>query len=75
MCIQQEVELSEGYNPPKIEIFDGTSDPKAHLRTYCDKLIGMGKNEQIRMKSFVQSLTRDVLSCYISQNQKNSLIK
>ncbi|XP_070042673.1 uncharacterized protein [Nicotiana tomentosiformis] len=28
LCIQQDVELPEGYKPPKFEMFDGTDDPK-----------------------------------------------
>ncbi|XP_070036843.1 uncharacterized protein [Nicotiana tomentosiformis] len=70
LCIQTDVELPEGYKPPKFEMFDSTGDPKAHLRTYYDKLVGVGKNEQIRMKLFMRSLTGDALSWYISQNPK-----
>ncbi|XP_070050700.1 uncharacterized protein [Nicotiana tomentosiformis] len=70
LCIQPDVELPEGYKPPKFEMFDGTSDQKVHLRTYCDKLVGVGKDERIRMKLFMRSLTRDSLSWYISQNPK-----
>nr|XP_033513369.1 uncharacterized protein LOC117278052 [Nicotiana tomentosiformis] len=54
LCIQPDVEQPEGYKPPTFEMFDGTGDPKMHLRTYCDKLVGVG----------------DVLSWYISQNLK-----
>ncbi|XP_070041198.1 uncharacterized protein [Nicotiana tomentosiformis] len=64
------VELLEGYKPPKFEMFDGTSDPKVHLRTYYDKLVEVGKDERIRMKLFMRSLTGDTLSWYISQNPK-----
>ncbi|XP_009603379.2 uncharacterized protein [Nicotiana tomentosiformis] len=70
LCIQPDVELPEGYRPPKFEMFDGTGDAKMHLRTYCDKLVGVGKNEQILMKLFMRSLTGDALSWYISQNPK-----
>ncbi|XP_070036646.1 uncharacterized protein [Nicotiana tomentosiformis] len=70
LCIQPDVELPEDYKPPKFEMFDGTGDLKVHLRTYCDKLVGMGKNEQIRMKLFIRSLTGDALYWYISQNLK-----
>ncbi|XP_070039307.1 uncharacterized protein [Nicotiana tomentosiformis] len=62
--------MLEGYKPPKFEMFDGTGDPKVHLRTYCDKLVRVGKNEQIHMKLFMQSLRVDALSWYISQNLK-----
>ncbi|XP_070054056.1 uncharacterized protein [Nicotiana tomentosiformis] len=70
LCIQPYVELPEGYKPPKFKMFDGTGDPKVHLRTYCDKLVGVGKDERIHMKLFMRSLTGDALSWYISQNIK-----
>ncbi|XP_070050752.1 uncharacterized protein [Nicotiana tomentosiformis] len=70
LSIQPDVELLEGYKPPKFEMFNGTGGPKVHLRNYCDKLVGVGKNEQIRMKLFMRSLTGDALSWYISQNPK-----
>ncbi|XP_070034987.1 uncharacterized protein [Nicotiana tomentosiformis] len=59
-----------GYEPPKFEIFDGTGDPNVYLRTYCEKLVGVGKDERIHMKLFMRSLIGDALSWYISQNPK-----
>ncbi|XP_070046679.1 uncharacterized protein [Nicotiana tomentosiformis] len=70
LCIQPDIELPEVYKPPKFEMFNGTGDPKVHLRTYCDKLVGVGKDERIRMKLFMRSLIGDTLSWYISQNPK-----
>nr|XP_009773727.1 PREDICTED: uncharacterized protein LOC104223897 [Nicotiana sylvestris] len=70
LCIQPDVELPKGYKPPKFEMFDGTGDPKVHLRTYCDRLVGVDKDERIRMKLFMRNLTGDALSWYISQNLK-----
>ncbi|XP_070041318.1 uncharacterized protein [Nicotiana tomentosiformis] len=70
LCIQPDVELPEDYKPPKFEMFDGTGDPKVHLRTYCDKLVGIGRDEKVCMKLFMRSLTGDALSWYISQNPK-----
>nr|XP_033510193.1 uncharacterized protein LOC117274972 [Nicotiana tomentosiformis] len=75
LCIQPDVELPEGYKPHKFEIFDGTGDPMVHLRTYCDKLVGLGKNEQIRIKLFIRSLIGDALSWYIRQNLKKWNLK
>ncbi|XP_070017875.1 uncharacterized protein [Nicotiana sylvestris] len=49
LCIQPDVELPEGYKPLKFEIFDGTGDLRVHLRIYCDKLVGVGKDERICM--------------------------
>ncbi|XP_070010607.1 uncharacterized protein [Nicotiana sylvestris] len=70
LCIQPDVELPEGYKPPKFEMFDGTGDPRVNLRTYCDKLVRVGKDEKIRIKLFMRSLNRGALSWYISQNPK-----
>ncbi|XP_070040342.1 uncharacterized protein [Nicotiana tomentosiformis] len=70
LCIQPDIELPEGYKSPKFEMFGETGDPKVHLRMYCDKLVGVGKVERIRMKLFMRRLTGDALSRYISQNPK-----
>ncbi|XP_070024979.1 uncharacterized protein [Nicotiana sylvestris] len=70
LCIQPDVELLEGYKPHKFEMFDGTGDPRVHLRTYYDKLVGVGKDERICMKLFMRSLKGDALSWYISQDPK-----
>ncbi|XP_070019778.1 uncharacterized protein [Nicotiana sylvestris] len=70
LCVQPDVELPEGYKPPKFELFDGTGDPRVHLRMYCDKLVGVGRDEKIRMKLFMRNLKGDALSWYISQDAK-----
>ncbi|XP_070045135.1 uncharacterized protein [Nicotiana tomentosiformis] len=70
LCIHPDVELPEGYKSSMFEIFSDTGDPKVHLRTYCEKLVGVGKNEQIHMKLFMQSLTRDAL-CWFRFNTEN----
>ena len=71
MCIQPDVELLKGYKPPKFEMFDGTGDPRAHLRTNCDKFVGVGKYEKIWIKLFMRSLTGEAylgISAKISRN-------
>nr|XP_009803302.1 PREDICTED: uncharacterized protein LOC104248698 [Nicotiana sylvestris] len=70
LCIQPDVELPEVYKLPKFEMFNGIGDLKVHLRIYCDKLVWVGKDERIRMKLFMRSLTGDALSRYITQNPK-----
>ncbi|KAG5608562.1 hypothetical protein H5410_019843 [Solanum commersonii] len=55
--VMKDVELPERYNPPKFEIFNGIRDPKAYLRMYCDKFVGVRKDEKVRMKLFMRSLT------------------
>ncbi|XP_070010134.1 uncharacterized protein [Nicotiana sylvestris] len=50
---------------------EGTKgDPRVYLRTYCDKLVGVGKDERICMKPFMRSLEGDTLSWYINQDLK-----
>ncbi|XP_049385795.1 uncharacterized protein LOC125849877 [Solanum stenotomum] len=68
LCMHPDVELPEGYKLPKFEMFNGIGDPKAHLPMYCDKLVGVGRDERILMKLFMRSLTREALSWYIEQD-------
>ncbi|XP_070006656.1 uncharacterized protein [Nicotiana sylvestris] len=70
LCVQPDVKLLEGYKPPKFEMFDDTGDLRVHLRMYCDNLVGVGRDEKIRMKLFMRSLKGDALSWYISQDAK-----
>ncbi|KAG5629621.1 hypothetical protein H5410_001338 [Solanum commersonii] len=50
LCIHPDVELPEGYKLPKFEMFNGIGYPKAHLRMYCNKLVGVGRDVKILMK-------------------------
>ncbi|XP_070036752.1 uncharacterized protein [Nicotiana tomentosiformis] len=71
LCIHPDVDTPAGYKPPKLNIFDGTSDPHAHLRAYCDKLLGVGRNEKLRMKLFIRSLTGEALTWYTRHDPQN----
>ena len=70
LCVHPDVELLEGYKPPKFELYNGTGDPKAHLRMYCDKLAGVGRDERIRMKMFMRSLIGEALTWYIDHDAR-----
>ncbi|KAJ8526532.1 hypothetical protein K7X08_029009 [Anisodus acutangulus] len=70
LCMHPDIELHVGYNVPKFDLFDGKGNPHAHLRSYCDKLIGVGKDQAIIMKLFVRSLTGETLDWYTSQNPR-----
>ncbi|KAH0724475.1 hypothetical protein KY285_000301 [Solanum tuberosum] len=54
LCVHPDIDLLDGYKPPKFEMFDGTGNPRNHLRSYCDKLVGVGrmrcKNEVVYQK-------------------------
>ncbi|KAG5621726.1 hypothetical protein H5410_006944 [Solanum commersonii] len=53
---------------PKFEKFSGSGNPFFHLKIYCEKLIGVGKNEGLRIKLFNQSLTGKALEWYLKQD-------
>ncbi|XP_070045735.1 uncharacterized protein [Nicotiana tomentosiformis] len=64
LCIELDVELPDGYKPPKFKMFDGTGDPKVHLSTYCDKLIGVDFMNSFRFN------TENVPNIFYIQNVK-----
>lgn len=66
LCMHPDIELLKGYKPPKFELYNGTRDPKVYLKLYCDKLVGVGKNEQILIQLFMKSLTGDALLWYVT---------
>ncbi|KAH0683509.1 hypothetical protein KY289_021261 [Solanum tuberosum] len=68
LCIFLEVELPLGYKIPKFEKFSGLGNPFIYLKIYCEKLIGVGNNEGIRIKLFNQSMTRKALEWYSKQD-------
>nr|XP_033515731.1 uncharacterized protein LOC117280156 [Nicotiana tomentosiformis] len=68
LCIHPDVDMSIGYKPPNVDIIDGTGDPHAHLRAYCDMLVGVGRNEKLRMKLFMRILTVEAHTCYTRQD-------
>nr|XP_016437096.1 PREDICTED: uncharacterized protein LOC107763158 [Nicotiana tabacum] len=71
LCIHPDVDMHVGYKPSKFDIFNGTGDPHAHLKAYCDKVIGIGRNEKLRMKLFKRSLTIEELTWYTRQDPRN----
>ncbi|XP_060202773.1 uncharacterized protein LOC132631196 [Lycium barbarum] len=68
LCIHPAIELPAGYKVPKFDMFDGKGNPLAYLRSYCDKLVGVGKDQAIRMKLFIKSLTGEALDWYTCQD-------
>ncbi|XP_049375476.1 uncharacterized protein LOC125840547 [Solanum verrucosum] len=70
LCIHPDIDLSVGYKPPMFDMFDGKGDPHAHIRAYCDKLVGVGRNEKLRMKLFIRSLSGEALTWYNLQDPR-----
>lgn len=62
-----------GYKPPKFDTFNGKGDPYTHLMSYCHKLIGVGRDENIRIKLFIRSLSGEYLTSYTQQDPRKWL--
>ncbi|XP_055803406.1 uncharacterized protein LOC129872442 [Solanum dulcamara] len=70
LCIHPDPDLPEGFKVPKFDTFDGIGNPLAHLRAYCDQLVGVGKNEALLMRLFSRSLSGEALEWFTSQEMK-----
>nr|XP_004240309.1 uncharacterized protein LOC101266943 [Solanum lycopersicum] len=70
LCIHPNLDLPEGFKVPKFVTFNGTGNPLAHLRVYCDQLVGVGKNEALLMRLFGRSLSGEALEWLTSQELK-----
>ncbi|XP_060190465.1 uncharacterized protein LOC132619638 [Lycium barbarum] len=68
LCIHPDIELPTGYKVPKFDMFDGKVNPRAHLRSYCDNLVGVGKDQAISMKLFIRCLMGEALDWYTCQD-------
>ncbi|KAJ8532930.1 hypothetical protein K7X08_015819 [Anisodus acutangulus] len=54
LCMHPDVQLPIGYKVPKFDLFDGKGNPRAHLRSYCDKLVGVDKIEALIKEGIIQ---------------------
>ncbi|XP_060211863.1 uncharacterized protein LOC132639438 [Lycium barbarum] len=52
LCIHPNLGLPEGFKIPKFDNFNGWSNPRAHLRAYCNQLARNGGNEALLMRLF-----------------------
>ncbi|OIT18915.1 hypothetical protein A4A49_59582, partial [Nicotiana attenuata] len=68
LCMHPNVELPPGFKIPKFSTFNGKGNPISHLKDYCCRLVGIGHNEAIRMKLFIQSLSGLELDWYTQQD-------
>lgn len=67
LCIHPNLNLPEVFKIPKFDTFDGNENPLAHLRVYCDQLVGVGKNKVLLMRLFSRSLSGEALEWFTSQ--------
>ncbi|XP_060195046.1 uncharacterized protein LOC132624259 [Lycium barbarum] len=67
LCIHLDLDLPKGFKISKFEMFNGTGNPKVHLRSYCDQLVGVKKNEPLIMRLFSRSLTNKGMEWFAIQ--------
>ncbi|XP_059292619.1 uncharacterized protein LOC132046090 [Lycium ferocissimum] len=68
LCIHPDLGLPEGFNIPKFDHFNGSGNPLAHLRGYCNQLVRNGGNEVLLMRLFSRSISGTTMEWYISQD-------
>ncbi|KAK4715726.1 hypothetical protein R3W88_014064 [Solanum pinnatisectum] len=70
LCIHPNLDLPEGFKVPKFDVFGGTGNPLAHLRAYCDQLVGVGRDEALLMRLFSRSLSGEALEWFTSHETR-----
>ena len=66
LCIHPDLNLPEGFKIPKFDTFGEVGNPMAHLRAYCNQLVGVGKDEALLMRLFSRSLCGEALEWFTS---------
>ena len=62
LCIHPNLYLSEVFKIPKFDTFGGVGNPMAYLRSYCDPLVGVVRDEALLMRIFSRSLCGEALN-------------
>lgn len=66
LCIHSNLDLPEGFKVKKFEVFRGIGNPFEYLRTYCDQLMGVEKDDTLLMRIFSRSLSGEGLEWFTS---------
>ena len=57
LSLVMDVVIPPKFKMPKFEKYDGTKCPENHLATYCNKMVGHARNEDLLIHVFYDSLT------------------
>ncbi|XP_060172294.1 uncharacterized protein LOC132603313 [Lycium barbarum] len=68
LCMHPDLDLLKGFKVPRFEMFNGTRNSKPHLRSYCDQLIRVKKNQALIMRQLSQRLTGEALERFTTQD-------
>ena len=71
LCLVPDVVIPPQLKMPKFEKYDGTKCPENHLATYCNKMAGHARNEDLLIYVFYDSLARAAAQWYrgLKKNQ------
>ncbi|XP_071900974.1 uncharacterized protein [Coffea arabica] len=64
LCLFPNVQLPVGFKTPKFNKYDGTGNPKTHLRLFANKLGKLVDDENLPLRLFPESLEGDALDWY-----------
>ncbi|XP_015068743.1 uncharacterized protein LOC107013317 [Solanum pennellii] len=70
LCIHPNLNLPEGFKILKFDTFGGVGNSMAHLRAYFDQLVGVGRDEDLLMRLFSQSLCGESLEWFTSHETR-----
>ena len=57
LCLVPDLVIPPDFKIPKFEKYDGTKYLENHLVTYCNKMAGHARNEDLLIYAFYESLT------------------
>ncbi|XP_027151907.1 uncharacterized protein LOC113751963 [Coffea eugenioides] len=64
LCLFPDMQLPVGFKAPKFSKYDGTGNPKTHLRMFANKLGKPMDDENLPVRLFPESLEDDALDWY-----------
>ena len=65
LCLVPDLVMLPKFKLPKFEKYDGTKCPENHLATYCNKMAGPARNEDLLIHVFFDSLVGAAAQWYI----------
>ena len=65
LCLVLDLVIPPKFKRPKFEKYDGTKCPENHLATYCNKMAGHARNENLLIHVFYDSLAKTVAQWYM----------
>nr|XP_027122176.1 uncharacterized protein LOC113739131 [Coffea arabica] len=71
LCLFPDMQLPMGFKTPKFSKYDGTSNPKTHLRMFANKLGKPIDDENLPVRLFPESLEGDALDWYSNLKPEN----